>query len=818
MAAICLDDNDVTMFVEGRGGDAWRRRVEGHLDACAPCRALVSEVVRRDVDASGEDALAPSPIPARIGRYKIVETLGVGSYGIVIAAHDPELDRLVAIKILRSDRANEASAAHVRDRLVREAKAMARVSHPNVVAVHDVGVTGDSGVYLAMELVDGATLRAWLAERARGFAEIRRVFIDAGRGLAAAHRQGLVHRDFKPENVLVGRDGRARVTDFGLAGVDACPHVGRAPGAHRRLDRSLTRSGLVVGTPVYMAPEQHRGAAVDARADQFSFCVALYEALYGERPFDGTTYEELRANVRRGALRTPKRAPRVPAAVWAVLRRGLSPAPEARFESMDQLLDALSASRPRSWRAALLGVTLFAAAWLAWEAAAPPQLAAPSPVEPAAEACTNGADEDGDRLIDCDDPDCTSHDACAWKKRGCVAPPRPSRSTIAVARAHTCSIERGALFCWGAPWDPASRVADGRLGVSAPVEDPVTSPLRVGAKRDWESISAGGGHTCAIDASGALYCWGRNADGELGVGDTAHRLEPTRVGGGSAWLVVSAGDAHTCAIDQGDELYCWGRRDDGRLGDGAVGGAPRTAPTNVRGPRRRWRDVAAARDHTCAVDDSGALYCWGDMANGKIGAASGCLGDSDHDIPDSPAGLRCRSEPSHAFPQECWTSVAASADFTCAIDGEQHAQCWGDDSEGQLGRGVTGPCTVRLRGHFWHFVSLSAGRRHACGIAAERSRMPQLVCWGQGNRGQLGLDPRSLIKDPSSEKRLLVDKDVGWAAEDGWTEVAAGELRSCARADTGTLYCAGENTYGECGHDSRGEDVTEWQPVIFPET
>src|SRR5215470_6274154 len=200
----------------------------------------------------------------RFGRYEVLRHAGAGGMGDVYAAYDPELERNVALKLLRPGTAGARAAE-----LKREAQALARLAHANVVAVHDVG-TSDGQVYVAMELVEGPTLRAWLAEKPRTAVEILAVFDAAGQGLSAAHGAGLVHRDFKPENVLLGADGRARVTDFGLA---------VAAGA----------AGELAGSVPYMAPEQLQGEAVDARADQFAFAVALYEALYGERPFAGST-------------------------------------------------------------------------------------------------------------------------------------------------------------------------------------------------------------------------------------------------------------------------------------------------------------------------------------------------------------------------------------------------------------------------------------------------------------------------------------------------------------------------------------------------
>jgi tetratricopeptide (TPR) repeat protein len=262
---------------------------------------------------------------ATVGRYVVLDRIGSGGMGVVYAAWDPELERRVALKLLRPERfGNEPD----RLRLLREAQALARLTHPNVVAVHDAGTFGDR-VFLAMELVEGRTLRQWLAEGGRSWREILALFLAAGRGLAAAHAAGLVHRDFKPGNVLIGRDGRARVVDFGLA---------RALGEPEAADW-----GFVQGTPAYMAPEQGRGASADARSDQFSFCVSLHEALFGELPFadDGSP---------RGAF-AGTRAPR-----WLreALRRGLRTPPEERYPSMDVLLRELERdpdARRRRWLA-----------------------------------------------------------------------------------------------------------------------------------------------------------------------------------------------------------------------------------------------------------------------------------------------------------------------------------------------------------------------------------------------------------------------------------------------------------------------------------
>ncbi|HVE87032.1 MAG TPA: serine/threonine-protein kinase, partial [Myxococcales bacterium] len=239
---------------------------------------------------------------AMLGRYLVLHPLGEGGMGIVYSAYDPELDRKVAVKLISAS-ASEDLAGDGQARLLREAQAMARVSHPNVIAVYDVG-TLSNRVFVAMELVDGGTLKDWVRQKKRSTRDILRVFVEAGRGLAAAHAAGLVHRDFKPENVLISKKegGRAQVTDFGLARLAGSSEDRGMKGAAltslpkrlqqsaddrgRLLDAQITQHGLVMGTPQYMSPEQHLGKDPDARSDQFSFCAALYWALYGKRPFD----------------------------------------------------------------------------------------------------------------------------------------------------------------------------------------------------------------------------------------------------------------------------------------------------------------------------------------------------------------------------------------------------------------------------------------------------------------------------------------------------------------------------------------------------
>ena len=305
---------------------------------------------------------------ASLGRYVVLSRLGAGGMGVVYAAYDPELDRKVAIKLIRPELgeregAESAEATGARVRLLREAQALARLAHPNVVAVHDVGEHGGA-VWLAMEFVAGQTLAAWLEAGPRTWREVLAVMLAAAHGLAAAHAKGLVHRDFKPDNLMIGDDGRVRVMDLGLARA----HVDERDEDHHQAATSpepiqgalavqVTRAGAIMGTPAYMAPEQFAGADVDARADVFAFCVTLWEALHGQRPFAGSTFAELAGNVTQGRLREAPRGSRVPAWLRRVCLRGLAVAPERRLASMDAVITALRQAQVRvRVRAAALSV------------------------------------------------------------------------------------------------------------------------------------------------------------------------------------------------------------------------------------------------------------------------------------------------------------------------------------------------------------------------------------------------------------------------------------------------------------------------------
>jgi tetratricopeptide (TPR) repeat protein/predicted Ser/Thr protein kinase len=375
-AVECPDPEVLSAFGRGRLGERERSALEHHFDGCTSCSRVVADLVRifathspAGAIAADDDSSIPSSVNtlrddgavpphrpllvagARLDRYHILGVVGRGGMGVVYSAYDPDLDRKVALKVLHeSDPPTDDQAQR---RLLREAQAMARLSHPNVITVHEARVA-DGRVFLSMEFVEGGTLGTWIRDRKPELPRLLAMLRDVGRGLAAAHAAGLVHRDVKPDNVLVGADDRPRVTDFGLARpaddaaviahvVESLPeHIGE----RALLEGTLTRAGTLAGTPAYMSPEQLTRDPATAASDQFSFCVLVYEALYGVRPFAGRSLFELATNVVSGKLTEPERDAGVLRSLRQVVLRGLSLRPEDRWPSMAELVAHLELPHP----------------------------------------------------------------------------------------------------------------------------------------------------------------------------------------------------------------------------------------------------------------------------------------------------------------------------------------------------------------------------------------------------------------------------------------------------------------------------------------
>jgi len=349
------------------------------------------EVSTVDEEGDGGDPVrgsARARTPEMLGRYVLLSPIGAGGMGEVYAAYDPELDRKVAIKVVRTgrDRSERAIA-----RLRREAQALAKLSHPHVVPIYDVG-SSDGQMFFAMELVHGETLDRWCSDKAGDVEAIVPRFVEAALGLQAAHDTGIIHRDVKPENLLLGDDGRVRVLDLGIAKLagaatdvaessargseDAATAVAVDPAsetADALYETRLTSFGAVMGTPAFMSPEQYEGAKIDARSDQFGFCASLFSCLYGEDPFQAKSYTGMCAAIVEGRIAAPSREADVPARIRQAIRRGLSVRPDDRFESMNALIAELAPVPHRRGRGALAaGFAAVIVGLATWNVVSPP--------------------------------------------------------------------------------------------------------------------------------------------------------------------------------------------------------------------------------------------------------------------------------------------------------------------------------------------------------------------------------------------------------------------------------------------------------------
>jgi serine/threonine-protein kinase len=808
--------------------------------------------------------LAHDQPPAIDGAYEIVRELGRGGMAVVYLVRERATGQERAIKVIHSRFLGDAEAVA---RFAREAKLVGSLEHPNVVPLVAVEKLDGGGIALVMEHVPGRTLKQTLRDEGPlSVALTKRVLDDIASALAYAHARGIVHRDVKPENIFIDETtGRALLSDFGIA-------------RSMESETQLTMAGVAIGTPTYMAPEQIDGDALDGRSDLYSLGLVAWEMLTGKRPWDGETLYNIIYHQKHDEL-PPIDTLRLdaPPNLLAAIEGLLEKSPEARWASAAEFRSALHADVPRPRRVrhdspvsshdtsgdtvaldrasiaapqhaadvadggvarhalrrygpVTVAAALLVSATLLFARSEPntdravslphatptgdvaarqiPVHARPAPSDPAAGGSASAGGDVGPMLegvvvpppadslaaeaprpaptptpsqpVEVPKPapaitaklpvTVTLPPAAPRESAAPVVVPRSvvsdagsgARMSVAVGAAHTCLLSsNGATYCWGGN-------AEGQLGTGALAAS--TVPMTVGGSPRFTRIVSGAAHTCALASGGAAFCWGANDDGELGDGTTTSRAAPTRVAGGRTFIALSAGASHTCALTSDGRVWCWGAGARGQLGNGAT--TDRAAPVLVNA-NARFTDVVTGWNHTCALTDAGVAYCWGANATGAVGDGS----TSD------------RANPMPVRTPLRFIALTAGSGHTCGIATSGAAYCWGQDRYGQLGDGGTAtrltptPVDGDLR-----FTAISAGGVSTCALTRDH----QAWCWGRNVYGQLGDGTNT---DRTRPARVAGDHD--------FAQISTFGAHACATTTTSELFCWGYNLDGQLGDGSR---------------
>lgn len=749
-----------------------------------------------------DSAHEPQDIGDLSDEYTLLGELGRGGSAIVYKARDRALFRDVAIKVVRPRFAATADEAIAR--LEREARTVARLQHPNIVTVFAVKRLADGGLALVMQLVPGRTLKQVIQDEGPLDAErAERILRDVAEALAFAHRNGVVHRDVKPENVFIDSvSGRALLSDFGIA-------------HSSEYDSRLTMTGSAIGTPAYMAPEQIDGATANARSDLYSLGLLSWEMLTGERPWAGEAlynviykqkHEELPAidSLRPG---------QVPARLQYIVERMLQKRPGARWAGAEGLLVALNAwVVPSDWRQweeshrrrrerekaapransgriaasdeatvrfarPVVGTPGFTPATSA-PAELPTIVRVPTPVAPAP------AVEEEDVT-----PSWASEaDSTPLVRRGRWA-------AIAVLCLMTVGGIAYAMYAQRiGPFAPAMQLADASAD-QAVVELPIVSDAApagdsIGVPAD--SVAPAMTVAPAVDSAATAK---RSADSLrmdslLARARRAERRAALAASGESATVrvvaaptasvratddpgIIAAGGRHSCALVSA-RVYCWGANERGQLGDGDA--EARTAPAPIVGDLD-FVQVTTGLAHSCGVVRGGEAYCWGADDRGQLGDAT----------------FTSRSAPVRVAGNQNFRVVRAGQYHSCGLTTAGDVLCWGANGNGQLGDGGTqnrsSPVAV---GNGIKFVSLTAGWNHSCAIAFDG----RAYCWGANANGQLGNGSRTDTRTPTPV-----------SGDQRYTSIAAGATHSCAVTEGAEAFCWGRNSYGQLGTGGTGDQA-----------
>jgi serine/threonine protein kinase/alpha-tubulin suppressor-like RCC1 family protein len=762
--------------------------------------------------------------------YECVGELGRGGMAIVYHARDRELNREVAVKVVRTRYAHDQEAVA---RLAREARTVAHLEHPNIVALHAVKRLSDDSLALVMQLVPGKTLKQTLRDEGAFTPDrVERVLRDIARGLSYAHARGIVHRDVKPENIFLdAASGRALLSDFGVA-------------ISREADTSLTATGTAIGTPTYMSPEQIDGARVDGRSDLYSLGLVAWEMLTGRRPWDGESLysviyrqkheellpiEEIRPDVTErlrylvdGLLR------KQPASRWASAERFLSRLNDATdppgLKQWRQFKRKQAKVRREIVRAVPNDATLPEAPTEHFRRPAEQRAVPEDKVDVRSTPQTIRV-ETSPASID----EWSVEDDGSTPRRGRygkwivaaalaaaavaafvivqnrperAAPPAPGTATFSDAGSIDVPVVTGRADSTAAATrdsappntalppqrnpDSAARTTTPPPTRQTPVQ-PVVVPPTVAAPpaRDTAAtpndssaapslrfpahlglVSAGDRHSCVLSTTGKAQCWGSNTSGQLGDGSVDVQVTPVPVAGDFSFAHVAAGESYTCGVTNGGEALCWGNNDAGQLGDGTT--STRTAPVRVSGGHT-FRLVRTGRSHACGLT-RGAVVCWGSNRDGQ-------LGDGSRTSRTSPVRV--------ALPGSA-AQLAAGGSHTCALLNDGSAYCWGSNAFGQIGDSTKTTRTEATRvATSQRFVSIGSGRDHTCAVTPDY----HAYCWGRNSAGQAGIG--------SPSESVIAPQQIETSAR--LATIAAGLSHTCARTEAGTAYCWGRNNYGQLG-------------------
>ena len=730
--------------------------------------------------------------------FEIIRELGRGGMAVVYLMRERATGEERAVKVIHTRFLDDEEALA---RFDREARLLARLQHPNIVATHSVQWIDGVGFGLVMDRVPGRTLKQILSDDpVMPFDRAAVILDDIAAALGYAHEHGIVHRDVKPENIFVDdQSGRALLADFGIA-------------RSVQGETQLTLAGAALGTPTYMAPEQIDGRGIDARSDLYSLGLVGWEMLTGRRPWDGETlynviyrqkHDEL---VAIDALR-PDTPPHMICAIEGLLEKS----PASRWQTADQFRAELASTdpvvqrraragspapdetiaiqvppmrrirgrfRPFAPAAAAAALLLSATLLFAWPAPSwAPHIASRSTEQATARRSPSTAARVNPMHAPAGIYGTTAAGGAAAFGADSSATSAPVIPSI-IANAVPESASAAALVLPGAPPTAEMTTVSASSGTTLDPVAPAASTAHTAvASAGRFSIAAGGAHTCLIDPSGATYCWGANAAGQLGTGATQTSTTPTRITGTEHFSRVAPGLSHTCAITARGALFCWGNNDSGQLADGTH--ISRDVPSRVQ-LASSLASVASGAGYSCGLTGSGQAYCWGANAHGQIGDGT----------------TTERTTPTRVAGRISFTTLVAGWNHACGLSSSGVAYCWGANNAGQLGDGTNSdharptPVHSTLR-----FTALSAGNAHTCGITANGA----LYCWGDNRYGQLGDGTQSSRSTP-----VAVSSGARFIA------VSAGSVHTCALSQDHAAWCWGRNTYGQLGD---GSATTQTTPV-----